>query len=83
MLYIVGMGYSHAKIEVDNNFLEDLGVDSSAEWIIDKIGVEKRTVSLPLKYIKETKNEDPREAAKVAVATTTSLGVEAARNAIE
>ncbi len=82
MLSVIGMGYSHAKTEVTNQFIEDIGVDTTAEWIVDKIGIESRVVSMPLEYIKKTMNVDPRCARKAALTNTTKLGVEAAANAL-
>lgn len=82
MLSVLGMGYSHAKTEVTNKFIEDLGVDTTAEWIIDKIGIASRVVSMPLDYIEKTMNVDPRGAQKAALTNTTKLGAEAAANAL-
>lgn len=82
MLYLLGIGCSHPQTKIDNAFLEALGIDSSSAWIRDKIGIEERRTSLPLDYIKETKNADPREAHKLSTASTVDLGVAAARIAL-
>lgn len=83
MLHIVGMGYCHPKTEITNQFLEDLNVGTNAQWIMEKIGIEKRLSTLPLDYIRETRNQDPRQALKVASMTPTDLGFKAAEMALE
>ena len=71
------MGFCHPKTEITNQFLEDLDIGTNAEWILDKIGIETRVTTLPLDYIRETRNQDPREAPKVALMTPTEMGVNA------
>lgn len=77
------MGYSHATTEVSNKFLEDLGIETTEEWIIDKIGIESRVISMPLDYIQKTRNIDPRGAIEVAQTNATELGTSAARDAMK
>jgi len=72
------MGYSHPSTVIDNQFLEDLDVGTNAQWIIEKIGIQTRLSTLPLDYIRETRNQDPREALKVASITPTDMGKRAA-----
>ena len=83
MLSIVSMGYNHPTGVIDNQFLEDLNVGTTAQWIIDKIGIKTRLTTLPLDYIRSTRNQDPREALKVASMTPTEMGVNAAKMALE
>lgn len=82
-LHILGMGYSHPKNIIDNKFLEDLDVGTNEQWILEKIGIVTRVTTLPLDYIRSTRNQDPREAVKVASMTPTDLGSDAARMALE
>jgi 3-oxoacyl-[acyl-carrier-protein] synthase-3 len=82
-LYILGMGYSHPSIIIDNQFLEDLDVGTTAQWIIEKIGIKTRLTTLPLEYIRETRNLNPAEAIKVASMTPTDMGVKAAQMALD
>jgi 3-oxoacyl-[acyl-carrier-protein] synthase-3 len=77
------MGYNHPTTEIDNKFLEDLDVGTNAQWILEKIGIETRVTTLPLDYIRETRNQDPREAIAVASATPTDLGIRAATMALQ
>ncbi len=82
-LNILGMGYSHPSNYIDNKFLEDLDIGTNSDWIMDKIGIQTRVTSLPLEYIKKTRNQDPRQAIEVATMTPTQMGVQAARMAME
>jgi 3-oxoacyl-[acyl-carrier-protein] synthase-3 len=81
-LHILGIGHYHPKEVIDNRFIESLDVGTTAEWIIDKIGIEQRLSCLPLDYIRATRNQDPAEAVKVAIETPTDMGVKAARMAL-
>ena len=83
MLHILGMGYCHPSTVIDNQFLEDLDVGTNAQWIIEKIGIQTRLSTLPLDYIRETRNQDPREALKVASMTPTDMGQRAALMALQ
>ena len=83
MLSIVGVGCSHPGTVIDNEFLEGLRIESSAEWILEKIGIRERRTVLPLEYISAAKNRDPREALPVMSQTPSHLGVKAAQEALE
>ena len=83
MLNILGVGSAHPKHELPNAFLENLGIESTASWIVEKIGISTRRTVLPLSYIQETHNRDPREAVRVASHTPTDLGAEAALAALK
>ena len=67
-LYIHGMGHFHPDNIVDNAFLEELDIGTNEEWILERVGIHVRRTVLPLDYIRETKNSDPRlgqEAAEI------------------
>jgi 3-oxoacyl-[acyl-carrier-protein] synthase-3 len=83
MLHVLGAGYAHPATAIDNAFLESLDTGTSAEWIAKHIGIDVRRSVLPLDYIRETRNGDPRMALKVASETPTEMGVRAARMALE
>lgn len=83
MLHLLGMGDCHPTVAIDNKFLEDLDVGTSAQWIEEKIGILSRLTTLPLDYIKATRNQDPREALEVALMTPTDMGVAAAQKALK
>lgn len=83
MLNILGMGCAHPTTVLDNKFLEDLDVGTNAKWIEDKIGVLTRVTTLPIDYIKTTRNQDLRMAKEVASMSSTDLGVKAAHMALQ
>lgn len=83
MLHILGMGYSHPDSIIDNEFLEKLDIGTTAEWIVEKIGIRTRRSTLPLDYIRDTRNVDPRAAREAATMSSTDLGERAARMAME
>lgn len=82
-LYILGVGNSFATTKITNQFLEDLDTGTNAEWILDKIGIETRVTTLPLEYIKATKNADPEEGLKHVEKTPTDFALEAIACAVE
>lgn len=82
-MYILGMGYAHPDNEISNQFIEDLDVGTNAQWISEKIGIESRLSTLPVEYIQETRNSDPREARRRGTTTPTELGVRAAEMALK
>jgi 3-oxoacyl-[acyl-carrier-protein] synthase-3 len=76
------MGCFHPSNVITNAFIEALDIGTTNEWIIDKIGIKERVSTLPLDYIKQTRNVDPRAAIEVASHTPTDLGVNAAQRAL-
>jgi 3-oxoacyl-[acyl-carrier-protein] synthase-3 len=82
VLHILGMGTCHPTTAIDNHFLEALDVGTNAQWIEEKIGILERVTTLPVDYIKTTRNQDPRMAREVTSATAVDLGVAAAGNAL-
>jgi 3-oxoacyl-[acyl-carrier-protein] synthase-3 len=82
-MYIISMGTAHPQGRINNEFLEEINSECSAAWIREKIGIESRATSLPLDYIRETLNTEPQLAPGVATASATTLGVEAARLALD
>ncbi len=83
MLHILGMGTCHPTTSIDNHFLEALDVGTNAQWIEEKIGILSRVTTLPVDYIRETRNQDPRIALEVASMSATDLGVKAAEEALK
>lgn len=82
-LNILGMGYHNPSGVIDNKFLEALDIGTNEEWILEKIGIQTRLTTLPLDYIRETRNVDYREAPKVASMSPTDLGVKASEMALK
>jgi 3-oxoacyl-[acyl-carrier-protein] synthase-3 len=83
MLHILAMGTSHPSTSISNKFLEDLDIGTNAQWIEEKIGIIERVTTLPIDYIRETRNQDPREGVRVASMSPTDLGVKAAEAALK
>ncbi len=82
MLYIHGAGEFHPENIIDNKFLEDLDIDTTTEWILERVGIETRRTVLPLDYIKQTKNTNPMEAFEASLYTNAQTGALAAKKAL-
>ena len=83
MIYIHGCGHFHPENIIDNDFLENLDIGTSNEWILERVGIHQRRTVLPLDYIKETKNLNPVNAHEASLYTNAQTGALAARQAIE
>lgn len=82
-LYIHGMGHFHPDNVIDNAFLEDLDIGTSQDWILQRVGIETRRTVLPLDYIRETKNQDPRQGQEAAEIDSRHSAAAAADMALE
>jgi len=60
MLFVHGMGDFHPETVIDNAFLESLDIGTNDEWITKRVGIKERRTSLPLDYIRETRNREIR-----------------------
>lgn len=83
MLHLLEMGSCHPNNIISNEFLEDLDIGSSAEWVVDRIGIENRRSTLPVDYIKKTKNANPTDSMKYVEMTPEEMGINAANDAIK
>lgn len=83
MLYLHGLGHDYPKNVISNRFLEDLDIGATEEWILERVGIRTRRTSLPLDYIRDTKNRDLRAAFEVSASDNIQSGGAAARMAIE
>lgn len=83
MLYLHAMGHFHPENVVTNAFLESLGIDTNDAWIAERVGIKSRHTVLPLDYIRETKNRDPRMAIEAATMSNAQTGAAAGRKALE
>lgn len=81
MLYIHGIGHYHPDNVVDNAFLESLGIDTTNEWILERVGIRERRTVLSLDYIKKTYNEHPVESNQHSISNAVT-GAHAARAAM-
>lgn len=82
-LYIHGLGIFHPENEIDNHFLESLDIGTNHEWIMDRVGIKSRRTVLPLDYIRETKNHNPRGAIEAALYSNAETGQRAAEAALK
>ena len=55
------MGHYHPKNTITNTFFEELGINTTSEWILDRVGIHERRTDLPLDYIKQTYNSNPAQ----------------------
>ncbi|APR83449.1 3-oxoacyl-[acyl-carrier-protein] synthase, KASIII [Minicystis rosea] len=83
MIYFHGFGHFHPENTIDNAFLESLDIGTNHQWIVDRVGIERRRTVLPLDYIRTTKNADLRAAPEAALYSNAETGRRAALMAIE
>ena len=81
-LYLHGLGHAHPEAEISNRFLEELDIGTDETWILERTGIRSRRTVLPLDYIRDTRNRDPRTALDAATGTNATLAVAAARLAL-
>ncbi|MEQ9322036.1 MAG: hypothetical protein RIF41_22900, partial [Polyangiaceae bacterium] len=62
MLHLLGLGHFHPENVLDNTFFESLDIGTTEEWILTRVGIHTRRTVLPLDYLRQTKNADPRAA---------------------
>ncbi|HEX2486073.1 MAG TPA: ketoacyl-ACP synthase III [Myxococcota bacterium] len=81
-LHLHGVGHFHPENELTNRFLEELDIGTTESWIVERVGIRSRRTTLPLDYIRTTRNRDPRAAAEAALYDTAELGRRAAERAL-
>jgi len=81
-LHLHGLGHYHPGNEITNAFLESLDIGTNDEWILERVGIRCRRTALPLDYIRETKNAEPRAALEAAELSNAEMGARAARMAL-
>jgi 3-oxoacyl-[acyl-carrier-protein] synthase III len=81
-LYVHGLGHFHPENEVTNAFLEALDIGTSEAWIQERVGIRSRRTTLPLDYIRTTRNSDPRGAQEATLYTHAAAGRRAAQMAL-
>jgi len=81
-LNLLGLGHFNPENEITNRFLEDLDIGTNDEWIMERTGIRSRRTALPLDYIRETRNADPRGAVEAAEISNAAMGARAAEMAI-
>jgi 3-oxoacyl-[acyl-carrier-protein] synthase-3 len=82
-LFLHGLGHFHPEVELSNAFLEELDIGTSDEWILERTGIRSRRTVLPLDYIRQTRNREPRAALEAALHSNADMGRAAAEMALE
>ncbi len=83
MLYLHGIGHFHPENVITNAFLNELGIGSDEEWILEHVGIRERRTVLSLDYITRTKNRDPRAAKEASAYTNAQTAASAAMMALQ
>ena len=76
---IVGLGKFLPKKILTNQDFVQMGLDTSDEWIMERVGIEERRTVIPLDYLEKTKNANPMETDTVRLYTDAQMGGRAAR----
>jgi len=82
-MYLHALGHFHPDNVIGNAFFQELGLQTDEAWIKDRVGILTRRTVLPLDYLRETRNRDPREAIKVALYSNAETGKRAAQLALD
>jgi 3-oxoacyl-[acyl-carrier-protein] synthase III len=82
MLYLHGIGHFHPENVITNRFLMELEIGTDEAWIMERVGIRERRTVLPLDYIRQTKNRDPRAAHEVSLYTNAQTAAAAAKMAL-
>jgi 3-oxoacyl-[acyl-carrier-protein] synthase-3 len=82
VLYLHAIGHFHPENIITNSFLAALGIETNEAWILDRVGIRTRHTVLPLDYIQQTKNRDPRMAIEAATMSNAQTGAQAGMMAL-
>ena len=82
VLYLRGAGHFHPEPQITNQFLEELDIGTSDAWIMERVGIRSRRTLLPLDYIRQTRNKDPRMAVEAMLHDNAETGRRAGEMAI-
>ena len=77
-LSLVSAGHFHPPTVMDNDFLASLDIGVDPNWIMQRVGIRERRTVLPLDYIRQTRNRDPREANEASTVSDAEAGANAA-----
>lgn len=81
-LNLLSLGHFHPANEITNQFLESLDIGTDEQWILERVGIRSRRTALPLDYIRETRNREPRAAIEAAECSNARMGMHAAQMAL-
>ncbi len=83
MLYLHALGHFHPETVLDNHFLSSLDIGVDVKWIEDRVGIVERRTTLPLDYLRQTRNQNPRAAAEAAHTTASQMSERATQMALK
>lgn len=81
-LSLISAGHFHPPTVMDNDFLASLDIGVDTNWIMQRVGIRERRTVLPLDYIRETRNQDPRAANEASTFSDAQAGANAACHAL-
>ena len=81
-MFLHAVGHFHPPNLITNAFLESLGIETTEQWILERVGIRQRHTVLPLDYIRETRNRDPRAAREAATLSNAQTAKAAAELAL-
>jgi len=81
-LSLISVGHFHPPTVMDNDFLASLEIGVDRNWVIEKVGIRQRRTVLPLDYIRDTRNRDPRAATEASTLSDAQTGAKAAAHAL-
>ena len=81
-VFLHGLGHFHPENEISNAFLAGLDIGTDDDWILERVGIHSRRTTLPLEYIRATRNRDPRAAQEATLYTHAETGRRAAEMAL-
>ena len=82
-MFLHALGHFHPVNVIDNDFLESLEIQTNDQWIVERVGIRTRHTVLPLEYIRQTRNRDPRAAIEAATMNNAQTGARAAELALQ
>ena len=82
-LSLLSLGHFHPPNILDNDFLVSLDIGVDVNWIMQRVGIRERRTVLPLDYIRQTRNKDPRAAVEAAEFSDAQTGAKAAEHALK
>ena len=83
-MFLHALGHFHPPNLLSNAFFsEALELETSEQWILDRIGIHTRHTVLPLDYLRTTRNRDVRAAQEAAEYSNAETGRRASLMALE
>lgn len=83
MIFIHGISHFHPTNIIDNQFLTDLNIGTSNEWIMERVGIRERRTVLSLDYINKTYNKSPLTTGSHIEFSNAQTGAMAAKGALQ